>query len=229
MTNARNNAKSAVKQAQNATVALDPALLAVLAKLTPAQIASLTSGEAPKAPETAKPAKQEVDFQTFKGKVCKVIGGRKHVGKTFKVYHVTKGSERRKPVAICEGDTLITKGVTPEFVNPAHLEIVGDMKAEDVARLDKFQKEQSEETLYVAATAKNTSSEKAILLSNPRWVRDVYFSKNGMISLTGFETPDGDKIFEVAAWQVRKQLGISTYDELVAQQPALAAIVEAKA
>lgn len=222
-----NKAKTAIAAATKAATPED-AIAKVIASMSAEQLTALLAAKGVALPKAPKETKPEIDAQSFKGKVCKVVGGRKMVGETIKVYHVTKGSERRKPLAIAEGAEVIVKGVTPVFINPAHLEIVGDMSPADIKRLDDFQKEQSEETLYVAATAK-ISTEKSILLSHPRWVKDVYFSVNGMISLTGFDTADGTKIFEVAAWQVRKQCGSAAYDELVAQQPALTAIVEAKA
>lgn len=172
------------------------------------------------------------DAQRFKGKLCKVIGGKKLTGETLKVFAVTKGNAYRKPLALCEGTDKLTAEDMPVFMKPEYLEIVGDMTAADIKRLDERQTAQSEETLYVAGTA-TRDTDKAVELKVPGWFKRVYFTKSagdkaGMISNTGFTDTEGMDIFEVAAWKVRKEVGMDSYTVLKAKQTAFAAIVEAK-
>ena len=182
-----------------------------------------------------KPAKQEQaqtpapeDNTKFIGKLVKVNGGRKHNGETLKCYHVTKGSSFRAPAALCEGKETLGNGVSPIFVQPKFLEIVGDMPKADFDRLRKMQEDQSTATVYVTAFTRgdNAVREKAIRLSNKDWPTDIWFA-NDMYSTTGAETPDGEKIFEVVAWKLRKTLGNGMFKLIENQQDELTKIVNA--
>jgi len=231
--NAKNTvAKAATKaQANTAPTGIEAMIAQFMANMTPEQVLALAKEKGVKLEKSDKPT---VDATQFIGKLVKVIGGRKNVGDTFKAYHATKGSQFRKPSVLAEGAETLVAGMTPVFLNPAYLEIVSDLTDADNKRLTAMHKAQADETLYVVAFVKNGGdTENALKLSNKGWARDLWFTKakgdkEGMISVTGEETPDGEKIFEVAGWKLRKELDTNTYNAIKAQQPALAAIVERK-
>lgn len=219
----KTNAKSAIAAAK-ANKAPAPAtdmtsqLAALLAKMSPEQIAELLGNKAPAKQEKAADA----DFSGLIGKLVEVTDGRKHVGKTFKCFYVTKGGFR-KPSALCEGDELLTDGATPTFINPSYLKVIGDMDAKDIKRLKDMQEAQKSETLYIAATAVS-ETDKSIQLRYPTWAKNLWFSRPSMISIAG-DAPDGSKIFEIAAWKVKKECGMDAYNALLAKQADLEKIV----
>lgn len=215
------NATKAVSKA-TAEAAKNDALKALLASMSPEQIAALLPTAAKQEGKASKPAKQATDYGTLVGKLVKVTGGKKHVGETLKCFYVSKGGFR-KPSALCEGAEILKAGEMPIFMNPDYLEVVGDMTAADIKRHKDMQEAQRNETLYIAARAV-TETEKSIQLAYPTWAKNLWFARPSMISIAG-ETPDGGKIFEIAAWKVRKECGMDAYNALVAKQDDLEKIV----
>lgn len=228
MTNkARNNVRQAATKAQARSASPSAAEIEAYLK---AKAEEEAKAKANTATET-KP--DEVDASKMLHKLVKVVKGRNHVGDVLKVYHITKGRpasgsyKGRKPSLLCEGKEKLDIGVTPVFMNPANVEIIGDMDKADIKRLSDMHKQTEEETLYIAARAVS-ESDKSVCLSYKAWAKNLYFAKPSMISVTGAETSDGVKIFEIAAWKVRKECGMDAYDALKARQAELEKLVNAK-
>jgi hypothetical protein len=234
----KSNVSKAVASAKQTVKAPvdNSAALAALAALGPDALAALLA-QIGKPTEAAPPAVKQDNRATAFVEAAKLVGKQatisdeKHVnsGDTVKVFYCSKMSPNNKKSPVLR---IETSSGELGFAKPAQLAVIGDMPKADFTRLSAMQSAQSEETLYIAATCTN-ETDKSIVLQYSGWARKLVFWKpnaerSGTITVTGFSTPDGTNIFEVAAWQVRKMTGMDGYNALKAKQPALSAIVDAK-
>lgn len=210
---AKNNARQAVQNAKSAAKAPAKQEQApangALSEAEAKQLAELRKRER----ETAMEA-----MKAFTGKVVKVTDGKKRVGETGNVTFAGVNRYGKKVARIEFGSEI-------DFINPNHLEIVGDQDAKTKKRIHEANEASKNETFYIAANI-GRETEKAVRMDYPGWFKSLWFSKE-MVTKT--DATYGEKalpVFEIPAWKVRKECGADAYDALAAKQDELSKLVD---
>lgn len=196
-----------------------------MAKATSAvkQAVSKAQAKAAKPAETKAAPATDAKYTDLQHKVCKVTGGKKHKGETVSVFLASAKKNRFGALSAraenSEGEKV--------WIDQKHLEIVGPMDAKDIKRLDDERESENNETLYIAANI-GVEKDAAVRVDYPGWFKKLWFPKT-MITDTGAVMADEAKtpIYEIVAWKVKREVGMDSYNMLLAKQPELEAIVNA--
>ncbi len=187
--------------------------------------AQASKNVASKAPADKAPAEDaRIDFT---GMVCTVIGGRKHKGKTVGILYASQRPNARGDLIALAFDTTDETRET-FWVNQKQIEAT-DQKV-DASIMDAYKKQREAdvaETFYIPAYAARVT-EKAVSLRYPGWYKDIWFPKSDITTteaVINAGTDDEKRIYEVAAWRVRKEAGADSYAALKAKQAEFAKLV----